>query len=135
MQRLDDWEKRLIALANEWRTRPYVYGISDCGCFAQAAIEAVTGVALLSDVERPRGWLSAAKFMIAHGWDSVEDMATELLGAPVEPSLSGPGDIVSFSEGGESHLAVRVGSVALSPSGKGLIVVAAGSWRRAWKVG
>lgn len=99
------------------------------------AVEAVTGVELLPGVEVPTGWLGVAKFMIAHGWDDVEAMATELLGNPSEPSLSRRGDVVSFLEGGEKHLAVRAGSEALTPSPEGLRVIGAAHWLNAWRVG
>lgn len=134
MERLPDWEPRLIALANDWATRPYVYGVSDCACFAQAAIEAVTGVVLLEGTEKPRGMMGAARFMIARGWESVEDMATALLGAPLDPRQSRRGDIVSFVEQ-EPHLAVRVGDVALSPTAGGLVAVEPRHWHLMWKVG
>lgn len=135
MERRDDWEQRLIKLANDWRNKEYEYGKTDCGCFAQSAVEALTGVVLLSDVERPKSEIGAARFMIAHGWHTIEDMATGLLGSPVNPIASRRGDIVSFAEGGALHLAVRVGDAALSPGPKGLIVVGRKAWRSAWKVG
>lgn len=135
LQRLGGWEGRLIDLAREWRTRPYSYGDSDCACFARAAIETLTGVTMLPGVEFPKGWLAAAKFMIARGWSSVEDSMVELLGPPVDPTHSRSGDIVSYAEGGELHLAVRVGDSAMTPSLQGLRVIAAGHWLRAWRVG
>lgn len=135
MERLPDWEPRLVALANGWRTRPYVYGVSDCACFAQAAVEAVTGVLLLEGIEKPRGMMGAARFMISRGWESVEDMAEELLGTPVDPAATRRGDIVSFVGDGESHLAVRIGDVALSPSASGLAVIVPRCWHLGWKVG
>jgi len=135
LKRLDGWEKRLVTLAGEWRTRPYSYGESDCGCFARVAIEALTGVTMLPGVEFPKGWLALAKFMIARGWSSVEDSMVELLGPPVEATASRRGDIVSYEEGGELHLAVRIGDVALTPSLSGLRVIEENQWLRAWKVG
>lgn len=134
MERRADWEPRLITLANDWATTPYVYGVSDCACFAQAAVEAVTGIVLLEGIEKPRGMMGAARFMIARGWETVEDLATELLGAPLDPLQSRRGDIVSFVEQ-EPHLAVRVGDTALSPSAGGLVVVGPARWHLAWKIG
>lgn len=134
--RLPDWEKRLIATVNERRLTPYVYGATDCACFVQAAVEAVTGVVLMGGIEKPKGWIGAAKFMIAHGWESVEDMINEVVGPPLAaPSLSRPGDIISFMAIGEPHLGVRVGDTALSPADKGLEAIGAQCWVHAWKIG
>lgn len=132
--RVEGWEHRLIALANDWRVRAYAYGVSDCGRFAQAAIEAVTGVVLLKGEDWPRGWLGVARWMIANGWESVEDTMDDLLPRlPVDCSRRG--DIVSFEDGDERHLAVRFGDSALTPSAAGLVIIERGRWRSAWKVG
>lgn len=133
LQRLDGWQQRLIALANEWRNKPYAYGLTDCGRFMLSAVKEVTGVDLMPGVEWPRGWLGVAKWMIANGWDSVEAVMDDLLPSmPVKQSRGG--DIVSFERGGEFHLAVRFGDTALTPGADGLIVIGA-PWHRAWRVG
>jgi hypothetical protein len=133
--RLPDWQSRLADCLNARAAEPYRYGTNDCACLARAAVEAVTGVDVAPGMEMPKGWISAAKVMIAHGWNSVEDMATELLGEPVDPSESRPGDIVSFEECGELHLAARVGDVAITPSQRGTDIVDRAAWLRAWKIG
>lgn len=134
--RLPDWQTRLVRVANARRGKPYEYGLTDCWCFAREAVEATTGVVLLPGVESPKGWLAAAKAMMARGWSDVEEMMTALLGEPLgDPLASRPGDIVSYMVGGEFHLAVRVGDTALSPQRVGLQVIGRSSWRRAWKVG
>lgn len=139
LKRLDDWRPRLIALGNAWRNRPYRYGESDCGCFMLAAVESVTGTDLLPGVKRPCSWIAAAKFFIERGWhNGVEDMMLELVGPP---ELNGPegarqGDVVSYEEGGDLHLAVLVGtSVALTPGLDGLRIVSPSLWRKSWRIG
>jgi len=132
--RLEGWERRLAALANQWRHRPYAYGVTDCGRFMIEAVTAVTGAVLLEGVTWPRGWLGIAKFMIANGWDSVESTMDDLLPA-METAASRRGDIVSFVRGDEPHLAVRVGDTALSPGADGLLAFPRPTWRRAWLVG
>ena len=133
LQRLDGWQPRLIGLANEWRNKPYAYGLTDCGRFMLSAVEITTGVNLLPGVEWPRGWLGVAKWMIANGWDSVEAVMDDLL-PPMPVELSRGGDIVSFEKVGEFHLAVRFGDTALTPGADGLLVMGK-PWRRAWRVG
>src|SRR5262245_55752535 len=105
--RRPDWEQRLVELVRTRRTTPYRYGVNDCATFAQDAVEAVTGMVLLPGAERPKGWLGAAKFLIAHDWVDVEEMATALLGSPKAPHVSRRGDIVSYGDDDEFHLAVR----------------------------
>lgn len=135
LTRLINWQERLIDAVNARRRVPYRYGTNDCARFAQICIEAVTGTVLLPDVERPQGWLAAAKFMIARGWTTPEDMATELIGHSCDLADVGPGDIVSYEHLGELHLAVRVGDAALAPVDAGLKAIPPGQWRRGWKVG
>jgi hypothetical protein len=132
--RLEDWKERLVRHANSWRTVEYAYGRADCTRFAHGAVEAVTGVDILPGMKWPNGWIGAAKFMIAKGWDSVEAPMAELL-PEMDAATSRPGDIVSYWLGGEVHLAVRVGDTALAPTTKGLMVVERSQWARAWKVG
>lgn len=133
--RLDDWQARLVAVVNERRLLPYAYGTNDCACFARLCVEATTGMVLLPGVDPPKGWLAAAKFMIARGWHTPEDMATELLGPPRDVAETGPGDLVSYEDIGELHLAVRVGDVAVAPVDVGLKVISPEQWRHGWKVG
>ena len=135
MRRVEGWEAALAVVMNERRQKPYVYGSTDCWCLARAAVQAMTGETMLPDVEPPKGWLAAAKIMIAHGWESVEDLMTETLGPPIEPNASRPGDIVSFVLVGEIHLAVRIGDVALTPGRDGLVPIVASAWRNAWRTG
>ncbi len=134
MTRLDGWEERLVALANARRRAPYVYGSNDCWCFTRAAVLAITGETLLPEMDPPKTWFAAAKVMIAHRWESVEDLMTEMLGPPMtDPKASRTGDIVSFEVLGSSHLAVRFGDTALTPGPAGLEFVDV--WRCAWSVG
>lgn len=132
--RLDDWEARLARHANSWRAVEYAYGLTDCTRFAHGAVEAITGVDILPGMQWPTGWISAAKFMIAKGWDSVEVPVAELL-PELDAVESRRGDIVSYRQGGELHLAVRVADAALAPASRGLFVVERRMWHRAWMVG
>jgi len=42
-QRFDDWPQRLEAALNHWSLKEFVWGESDCFCFAAAMVEAMTG--------------------------------------------------------------------------------------------
>lgn len=135
LRRLDNWEERLIELVRDRRLVRYAYGTNDCATFVHDAVETMTGVSLYPG-PRPQGWVAAAKFLIGNGWEDVEQMATALLGPPmVDPAQSGRGDVVSFEDGGEFHLAIRVGDHAMTPTPIGLVVVEKQRWRLAWRVG
>jgi hypothetical protein len=133
--RLPDWQPRLVALVNERRLVPYAYGENDCWHFARAGIEAMTGTLLFPEMTPYRGWVGAAKMLIANGWETVEDGVTALLGPPIDPNESRPGDVVSYEAVGDRHLAMRVGDAALTPSLEGLTVIERARWCRAWSVG
>jgi hypothetical protein len=107
--------RALDALANERRAQPYLYGKNDCWCFAQAAIVAAASPACRAgEFDNPKGWLAAAKIMIGQGWDSVEDVMTAAVGTPSRiPAGRDPATSSRTRSGGELHLAVRVGDVAL----------------------
>jgi hypothetical protein len=133
--RLPDWQPRLAALANERRATPYAYGENDCWLFVRMAVEATTGTLLFPEMTPYSGWIAAARVMISRGWETMEDMATELLGSPVGPETSRPGDIVSYEAAGDLHLAVRIGDMAIAPTLRGTHLVEPSEWRRCWKVG
>lgn len=135
LKRREGWEARLAALANAHRSTPYFYGRHDCWTFARAAVEAVTGAVMLPALEPYIGWLGAARVLISHGWASVEDMMIEALGTPCDPAASRSGDVVSWEAGGERHLAVRIGDVAIAPAHEGAMVIEPARWQRAWRVG
>jgi len=131
--RVDNWQAKLNDLVMEWRNRPYVWGISDCGCFAIRNIEVMRGKEV-PNMAREKGWLEAAKFMLRRGWRTVEDAMNEILGASVELSHARPGDIILYEHFGEVHLAVMVGSEALSPGLTGLCIIPKNRWLKAWSV-
>lgn len=136
MTRQPDWERRLQAVLQSWRHKPYAYGTTDCACLAHAAVLAVTGVDLLPDAERPTSWIGAAKFLIARGYVSVEDMVDKLVGPPLHSAaLARRGDLVSYAASDERHLAVCVGRYALAPGPDDLMRIPMAAWVNAWKVG
>lgn len=133
--RLPDWQPRLVELVNERRLTPYRYGENDCWHFVRAAVETMTGTLLFPEMTPYRGWVGAARMLIENGWDTVEEGVTDLLGPPIDPHGSLPGDIVSYEAVGDRHLALRIGDAALTPSLEGLVVIERTRWCRAWKVG
>lgn len=136
LQRLPDWPARLAAVFEERRHMAYAYGINDCGVIMREAVRAVTGTDVLGGEALGTSWLAAAKFMIRRGWDDVEAAMTDLVGPPLaRTAFARRGDIVSFEELGERHLAVCVGATAATPGATGLLFVPMTLWCSAWKVG
>jgi hypothetical protein len=136
MTRREDWVVRLTVAINARRELPYSYGINDCWCLVRDCVEAITGEVLLDDLRPAPGFIAAAKAMISRGWTSVEDIMNEVVGEPLTSSASRPGDVISYEEGGDLHLAVRIGEdSAVSPSASGLRIIEREQWLRAWKIG
>lgn len=134
LKREADWRPRLIAMVNDWRGRPYAYGVTDCWQFMLAAVRCQTGIDLMPGVVWPTGLVGVVRIMIAHGWETLEEAMDDLLPSqPVEAAR--PGDIVSFVQGGEVHMAVRLGDTALTPGLQGLAAFGPATWKRAWRVG
>jgi hypothetical protein len=135
-QRLPNWEDRLRDLVNRTCNEPYRYGLFDCWTFASMGVLAVTGVTLLPGVVLPRGWLGAAKFLLKHNLDNVEELAIAALGIlPDDPERARAGDLVLHIVGEEQHLALRVGNAAVTPASDGLVVVERSRWTASWAIG
>lgn len=135
LQRVDDWPRRLNAFIRARQSQPYVYGVSDCACFAQAAILEMTGVDVMPGIVRPTSRIAAARFLLAGGYGDIEGLATRLLGPPLETAwLAGRGDIVSFEAAGERHLGVVTGSEAATPGEEGILWIPDVLWRHGWRV-
>ncbi len=115
----DGWRQELTHLINRWPS--YEWGVSDCE---------------IPDMEREKGWINAAKFMMRRGWATVEDAMDELLGEKIPVDSAVEGDIILFitQYDKEMHLAVHAGEEALSPGPYGLQVIERTSWIAAWKV-
>ena len=99
VERLPDWEPRLVTLLEGAAARPFVLGEWDCALFAAACIEAVTGI--------DGGATFRGRYKTAIGYQRVlrragfADLFTPfdaLLGERVSPLFCGRGDIVSDGE-------------------------------------
>ena len=135
--RLHDWDVRLYELVAEARGWRFAYGRCDCVFFASACVEAVTGVGLTKGLglryRTARGALGAMRRYC--GADTVEQLATFVLGEPVPPLLAQRGDIVGHP-GVDGGLGVCLGgqAVFMRPvSGFGVVPMV--EIRLAWAVG
>jgi hypothetical protein len=135
--RLDGWDRRLHALLQATRMRPFAWGTHDCCSFALEAYRALIGEA----APNPYQWdslLSAQRLLHRRG--GVAGLAGEWFGAPVAGWKSGRrGDIglVDARRGLDSAdaLAVIVGAHACGPGPAGLEFVSLSAVRRVWRIG
>lgn len=135
LQRLPDWPRRLDAFIRERRSQPFAWGVNDCCTFAEGAVRAQTGVALLAGLARPATRFGAARFLRRRGHRDVAGLATELLGPPLDsPRLARRGDVVCFFGGVADTLGICTGAHVCAPGRAGLEFLSRSVVRDAWRV-
>jgi len=98
--RVADWESRLKLAIQRHMELPSAYGVSDCYIIADDAVEAVTGKRMYSRARNYKTAKGAAKRLLAHGFQTVEDaFAAKFARVPV--MLAQRGDIGVVYRGGE----------------------------------
>lgn len=135
MRRLPDWPSRLDGFIRERRSHPFVWGVNDCCTFAEGAVRAQTGVALLAGTARPATRFGAARFLLGRGHRDVAGLATELLGPSLRtPRLAQRGDVVCFFGGVADTLGVCLGAHVCAPGASRLEFLPRSAIRIAWRV-
>lgn len=130
--RLPDWPQRLAAVMTAAAGRPFEWGAHDCGLFAGACVQAVTG-------RDPRGPFAgryttarqAQRLIQAHG--GLAALAGRTFGPEVPPALAQPGDVGLVHWSGKDLLAVWGGNAWHAPGPQGLACVPAAAARRCWR--
>lgn len=135
MERLSDWEPRLVAYIASALSLPHAYGSHDCLLHCAAAVNALTGKDLARGHRgKYRSAASAAVYLKSLGFDSPAAMIDSLL-PEKSVSMAGRGDIVLDSDGipgvviGGDALMVGMGEGA-----EGLVRVPRSDWAKAWAV-
>lgn len=138
LHRREGWERRLNAVLDAARARPYVLGISDCLRVACEVVDALTGTDFwphFSGYRSKRG----ALLTIARVAPSLGEAVTATLGVPPARVFAAwRGDLVLFRDDqGEDHLGVSIGpQVALTaPEGWLLIPLSHPGLLCSWRVG
>lgn len=119
--RIEGWESRLAALVEARRAVPFSDGECDCGGFALAAIEAVTGQ---RPARRDHGTLYLS--------------ALRLLGPPLRrKAMARRGDLAlgPWAAGGAVAFGVVLGDSVATPGPAGLVFSPMSSARVVWPVG
>lgn len=134
--RVPDWWPRLKATVQEFEGRPFVWGESDCACFAAACVQAITGRDSLGTF---RGAYSSRLTAFARlryrGFRTVgaaAGAALEAIGAEEIPArFAAVGDIGVTPD---DVLAVRMpaGFIARRPDGSFGVAKIERAWAVAW---
>lgn len=132
MTRLDDWEVRLNDFIEAHQGVEFEWGKTDCGMFAMACVEAVTGERIGPAYKSQAG---AGRALNRNG-GSIEALVDKLLPAREAPAFAQRGDIILTDE---DNLAVCMGKFAYvvgeDDEGHGLLRVLMHQWKKAWRVG
>ena len=117
--RFEDWPQRLEALLQEWATKPFVWGETDCFCFAGAAIESLTGGNPMAEI-MPQYDTEAEAYHLLGGsiffpsidrsvpMGGMERFWSFFLGDPQPVGKAQRGDLVLLEVGGTGSLAAII---------------------------
>lgn len=126
--RRPDWTARLREVVREYRCAPFSYGRGDCGRFAAACIDAITGSEWRQEIAHADR-REAAAFLKREG--GLAAAVTRRLGEPVDNRNARRGDVCLL---GVRALGVCVGESVLAFSAKGLHAVPLSRVRKHWRV-
>lgn len=136
-ERVEGWERRLAAVLEEARRKPYELGRHDCFRLACAAIEALTDADRWPEFEgRYASRAEALRLLARHG-RSFEAAFDWFFGSPhVSTKLARRGDICALATpDGEKHLGVATGSHVAFLAEDGLLDVPLSKCLCCWRVG
>lgn len=117
MERLADWEVRLVAYANGVNGAPFAWGRTDCGYLVRNALRAMYGRDMLRGAGSYRTSLAARRAVPAQGVGAV---LRERGFEGVRMAMAQPGDVVLLPGKRLQHMAV------LLPAARVLTVTHAG---------
>lgn len=133
MHRVPEYWPRLKAVITKFDGAPWKWGESDCGHFAAACVEAVTGEDVLGTLRGAyRTRLQCAARLLGRGYRTATEAADGLLRAagayPIDPRAARVGDLGATAE---HVMAVRlpIGFVARLESGKLAVVPVVTAWK------
>lgn len=147
MGRLDDWQIRFRATIAQWIDKEFVWGQTDCFCFAAACIEAMTGQnpmnSVLANYKSKQGAFRAIAAGVksqdgkVYKADGLDGYLRLFLGREKPVSMAQRGDIVLCDVNGNDCTGVMSEDgkrvwVMCSPAGMALVPIQAGV--KAWAV-
>jgi hypothetical protein len=134
--RREGWERRLLAVIEAARAKPYALGEHDCFRLACQTVEALTGVDRWPEFAGYRTRREAMRKLAEHG-STFEAAGDWFFGAPrVDVRLARRGDICCVQTvDGEKHLGVCLGAEVALLGPEGLAYTPLLTCRCAWRVG
>lgn len=134
IRRKGSWRSALVKEIERWRRTPFAWGTHDCGLFAAACVEAMTG----EDFSAPfRGRYhtagGAARALRKAGHESVVSLAASLF-PEIHPSKARAGDLAAISTAEGEALGVVTGPEIAVYAHNGIGAVPLGLAVRAFKV-
>jgi hypothetical protein len=136
--RLPGWEQRLAWVLESYRHRPYALGSNDCIRLACDTVQALTGEGLWH-LLMGRYQDRDSAIRLVHQWGRTWSQAfSALFGeAPRMPYAARRGDILTFDDARDKHLAVCAGpDVAVyGPQGLGFVPLTDARLLECWRIG
>jgi hypothetical protein len=138
MQRLEDWETRLLAEIDAARFRDFAYGQHDCALFAAGCVDAMCGTTLAETLRAAYHDEASAEayFTAQGGWGPAVDA---LVGADnrIPWQFAQPGDIalVPIGLGDDCGMAIVNGHRALAATARGFAGRPISSAVTCWRIG
>jgi hypothetical protein len=131
MSRVPDWPERLEALLREWQGLPFIWGQTDCVCFASAVVRSLTGRIPALGPEIYHGPATAREKLQKRGFANLAEAVSAELGLPQPPIRLQRGDLVMVRHG----LGVLLGAKAAVRARKsGLLFVPLTEITQGWNV-
>lgn len=134
--RREGWERRLLAIVDEARGRPFELGVHDCFRLACRVVQELTGIDRWPEFAGYKTKREELALLARHG-SSFEAAMTWFFGAPaVDVRWARRGDVVcAVTADEEKALGVCLGAQAAFLAPEGLVYVPVLTCVCAWKVG
>jgi hypothetical protein len=137
--RKENWAMLLAAFFHDRLNKPFKRSEHDCAVFVAQALEVMTGEDYIRELkaEAYHSKGEAKKVLNSHGFETLEDLATDRLGQPYENiNFAKRGDVVSLH--GEEGPALAIidlsGRSAVTTGIEGLKFYPPEKWVKAWSV-
>jgi hypothetical protein len=130
--RLPDWERRLFALIEANKSRPFVWGEFDCAQWGSMCLEAVTGRVSELNKRKRKTEKAALKMLKERG--GLMGILTAELGEAVNPKMTKRGDICLLQNGERHSVGVCVGTHSVCTDNNGLVSVPMSKAVAAWHI-
>jgi hypothetical protein len=135
LKKIAQWEDALHDAIDAKRFAPFQWGVNDCCLFAADVVLAMTQTDI-ADTVRGMYEHAAEACALVRAAGTVEDLATERLGLPMESlNFAQRGDVVSVEIVGRLSLGVCLGGDIAGPGEEGLVFLPFSNALHAWKVG